>query len=85
MNTNVAELNKLLLSKPEPVREELARYISDHLDDIEDELHLSDDPLYLSEDVKEELLRREAAAIANPREGASWSEVKARILDSASK
>lgn len=85
MSTNVAELTERLLRKPEPLREDLARYIADNLEEIEGEMLLVDDPLHLSDDLRKELLRREAAAIANPREGSSWSEVKGRILHSASK
>jgi putative addiction module component (TIGR02574 family) len=67
------------------MREVLAHYISEHLDDIEEEMNWSDTPSYLSDELKDELLRREAAAIANPREGSSWDEVKDRILRPKSK
>jgi hypothetical protein len=76
-------LTERLLRKPEPLREDLARYIADNLDEIEDEMLLVDDTV--SHELKNELSTREAAAIANPREGSSWAEVKDRILNSSTK
>ncbi|MEQ1607139.1 MAG: addiction module protein [Pyrinomonadaceae bacterium] len=83
MNTsNVATLNERLLGFPEPLRENLARYITEHLDDIQDDMQWSEDPMYLSDDLKEELSRREAAYEENPHEGISWQELENRLLNS---
>lgn len=79
--TNIAILSERLYERPEPLREELAGYIAEHLDEIEQDMNW----LELSDEIKQELLAREAAAIANPREGSSWEEVKERILNSVSK
>jgi len=77
---NVAELNEQLLRRPEPLRESLARYITEHLDEIEQEMHWAADPSYLSPELREELERREARALANPDEGVSWEELQDRLL-----
>ena len=83
MNTsNVATLNERLLGFPEPLRENLARYINEHLDDIQEDMQWSDDPMYLSEDLREELTQREAAYEQNPEEGVSWDELEKRLLSS---
>jgi hypothetical protein len=79
-STNVAELNEQLLRRPEPLRESLARYITEHLDEIEEEMHWAADPSYLSPDLREELERREARALANPDEGVTWEELQERLL-----
>ncbi len=79
-STNVAELNEQLLRRPEPLRESLARYITEHLDEIEEEMHWAADPIYLSPDLREELERREARALANPDEGVTWEELQERLL-----
>ena len=81
-STNVAELNERLLGKPEPLRESLARYITEHLDEIEDEMHWAADPSHLSPELREELERREARALANPDEGVSWQELEERLIGS---
>lgn len=79
-STNVAELNEQLLRKPEAVREDLARYITEHLDEIEEEMHWAADPSYLSPELRDELERREVRALANPNEGVSWEELQERLL-----
>lgn len=58
MSANVAELTELLLSKPEPLREDLGRYIADNLDEIEDEMLLVEGPDHISAELKAELDRR---------------------------
>lgn len=80
--TNVAILNELLSRRPEALREDLAGYIVDHLDEIEDEMHWAADPTYLSPELREELELREARAIANPNEGVSWEELQERLIGS---
>lgn len=81
-STSVAQLNEQLLRKPEPLRESLARYITEHLDEIEDEMHLAEDPSRLSPELSEELERREARALANPDEGVSWEDLEERLIGS---
>ena len=80
--SNVAELTERLLSKPEPLREDLARYINEHLEEIEIEMHWTEDPSYLSPELRAELEKREAAALVNPDEGVSWKELEERLLRS---
>lgn len=74
-------MSERLYQRPELLRENLAGYIVEHLDEIEQDMNWPD----LSDEMKEELLRREAAAMENPREGSSWEQVKERILNSVSK
>lgn len=81
-STNVAQLNEQLSRRPEPLRENLARYIAEHLDEIENVMNGADDPNYLSPELRAELERREAAALANPGEGVSWEDLEARLLKS---
>jgi hypothetical protein len=80
--TNVTILNELLSRRPEVLRENLAGYIVEHLDEIEDEMQWAADPTYLSPELREELERREARAIANPDEGVSWEELQERLIGS---
>lgn len=80
--SNVAALNEQLLRRPEPVRENLARYITEHLDEIEHEMHWAEDPSFLSPQLRAELERREAKAKANPREGVSWEALEERLIKS---
>lgn len=80
--SNVAILNEHLSQRPEPLREDLAGYILEHLDEIERDMGLPDDDFELSDELKQELLRREAAALADPHKGSTWAEVKERILNS---
>lgn len=80
--SNLSELNERLLSKPEPLREDLARYINQHLEEIEIEMHWAEDPSYLSPELRAELERREVEALANPGEGVSWKELEERLLRS---
>ena len=81
-STNVAELNERLLRKPEALRESLARYIAEHLEEIEEEMHWAAEPTHLSSELREELERREAKALANPNEGVSWQELEERLIGS---
>ena len=81
-STNVTELNQRLLSKPEPVRETLARYIAEHLDEIEAEMHWAEDPNYLSPELKAELDRRIEAYEQDPEAGVSWEELNERLANS---
>lgn len=81
-STNVAPLNEQLLRRPEPLREDLARYIAEHLDEIEDEMHGADEPNYLSAELKGELDRRLEANERDPDAGVTWEELEARLLKS---
>ena len=81
-STNVAQLNERLLSKPEPLREDLARYIAEHLDEIEEEMHWADDPNYLSAELKAELDSRLEAFERDPDAGVSWPELNERLAKS---
>ena len=81
-STNMAELNERLSRRPETVRENLARYIAEHVDEIENEMHWADDQSYLSPELRAELERREAKAKADPPEGVSWQELEERLLSS---
>lgn len=78
--SNLTILNERLSQRPEPLREDLAGYIVEHLDEIELDMNVSDDG-----DLRTELLRREAAAILDPREGKPWADVKERVLSSRSR
>lgn len=83
MNTSkIVTLNERLLQFPEPLREDLAGYIAEHLNEIEHDMHWSNDPTHLSDDLKAELNRREDAYEENPREGVSWEELESRLLNS---
>ncbi len=79
-STNVAHLNEQLLRRPEPLRENLARYIAEHLDEIEDEMQGADDPNYLSAELKAELNRRLEAYERDPEAGVTWEELEERLL-----
>lgn len=79
---NVTTLTEHLLRRPEPVRENLARYITEHLDEIEKEMHWADDPAYISEELKKELERREKDYEKNPDAGVTWKELSERLLKS---
>jgi putative addiction module component (TIGR02574 family) len=81
-STNVAHLNERLLSKPEPLREDLARYIAEHLDEIEEEMHWADDPNYLSAELKAELDSRLEAFERDPDAGVTWRELNERLAKS---
>ena len=81
-SANVAILNEHLLRRPEPIREDLALYITEHLDEIEEELHSTGSTLELSDDLKAELDRRMEAYEQNPKEGVSWDELRDRLLAS---
>jgi putative addiction module component (TIGR02574 family) len=82
MSSNVAELTERLLRKPEPLREDLARYIADNLDEIEDEMLLVDDPNHLSPELKGELDRRLEAYHRDPNAGVTWEELNDRLSKS---
>ena len=77
-STSIETLNSQLLRRPEPVRENLARYISEHLDEIENEMQYSDEPI--SDELRAELELREAEYELKPNEGVSWDDLKKRLL-----
>lgn len=79
---NITTLTEQLFRRPEPVREDLARYITEHLDEIEEEMHSADDPMYLSDELKKELDRREKEYEKNPEAGITWEELSERLLKS---
>ena len=81
-STNVAILNEHLLRRPEPIREDLAQYITEHLDEIEEKLHSTDASLELSDELKAELDRRLEAYEQNPNDGVTWDELRDRLLAS---
>lgn len=80
--TNVAILNEHLLRRPEPIREDLAQYITEHLDEIEEELNSADTQYEMSDELKAELDRRMVAYESNPEAGVSWDELRDRLLSS---
>lgn len=75
-------LHEILSRRPEALREDLAGYIVEHLDEIEDEMHWAADATYLSPALAVELDRREASAIADPNKGVSWEELQERLIGS---
>ena len=78
-STKVAILNEHLLRRPEPIREDLAQYITEHLDEIEEELHSTDTSFELSDELKAELDRRLEAYEKDPTAGVSWEELDERL------
>ena len=77
-STSIETLNAQLLRRPEPVRENLVAYISEHLDEIENEMEYFDGPI--SDELRTELELREAGHALNPNEGVSWDDLKKRLL-----
>jgi hypothetical protein len=70
-------LNQSISSRPEPDRENLARYLYEHLDEIEADIKWEP-----SEELLAELERREQDCLDNPDDGAPWPEIRDRILNS---
>lgn len=81
-STNVATLNEHLLRRPEPIREDLALYITEHLDEIEEELQCAGNSFELSDELKAELDRRLEAYEQNPDDGVTWDALRDRLLGS---
>jgi len=81
-STNVATLNEHLLRRPEPIREDLALYITEHLEEIEEALRSSANSFELSDELKAEIDRRMESYDRNPHEGVSWDELRDRLLSS---
>ena len=80
--TKVATLNQQLLRRSETIREERALYITEHLDEIEEDIRSVGGAFELSDDLKAELDRRLEAFERNPDDGVSWYEFRDRLLSS---
>ena len=78
-SANVAILNEHLLRRPEPIREDLALYITEHLDEIEEELQSAYGAFELSDELKAELDRRLEAYERDPTAGVSWEDLDERL------
>ena len=78
-SNNLATLNERLALRPEPLREKLAGYIAEHLDEIEDEMNWDDE---LSPELKAELDRRLEAYERDPQAGVTWEELNERLANS---
>ena len=82
MSSNLATLNEHLSRRPEPVRDKLAGYIAEHLDDLEEEMHWMEEPDRLTDELKAELDRRIQDYERNPEAGVSWEELNERLARS---